>query len=74
MSKSEILAALPGLSPDERAEILDQLWRLEEDDALRRGASPQEKELLDQELADYENNPDAVTPWKVAEARLRKRQ
>jgi hypothetical protein len=68
MSKVEILAALSGLSPEERAEILDQLWRLEEDDVLRQGPSLREKALLDQELAD------AVTPWKVAEARLRRKQ
>jgi hypothetical protein len=74
MSKVEILAALPGLSPDERAEILDQLWRLEEDDALRQGPSPREKAMLDQELTDYQTNPDAVTPWKVAEARLRRKK
>ena len=73
MSKAEIVAALPGLSPGERAEILDQLWRLEEEDALRQGPATHEKKLLDQELSDYQKNPDAVTPWKVAEARLRRK-
>ncbi|MGH8021933.1 MAG: hypothetical protein ACREIA_27355 [Opitutaceae bacterium] len=73
MSKAEILAVLPGLSPDERTEILDQLWRLEEEDALRQGPSTQEKELLDRELSKYQEDPDAVTPWKIAEARLRRK-
>jgi hypothetical protein len=30
MSKAEILSELPRLSPDERAEILQSLWQLEE--------------------------------------------
>lgn len=69
MSKAEILAELPRLSPTDRAEILDQLWRLEE------AASPTETEkaLLNEAQTDYEANPSAGKPWREVEARLRRR-
>ena len=68
MSKAEIIAELPKLSPAERIEILDQLWRMEE------ASSPtsREKALLDEAQASYDANPGAVTPWSEVEARLRR--
>lgn len=69
MSKAEILAVLPMLSPQERSEILDRLWQLEE----AAGVTPREKAVLDAAQADYEANPQAGSPWNVVEARLRRR-
>ncbi|HRI82497.1 MAG TPA: addiction module protein [Opitutaceae bacterium] len=69
MSKAEILAELPRLSPQERGEILEQLWRLEE----AVGPTPREKALLDEAQADYDANPDAGSPWAEVHARLRQR-
>jgi putative addiction module component (TIGR02574 family) len=68
MSKAEILAQLPKLSPQERGEILEQLWRMEE----AAGPTPREKALLDEAQASYDANPGAVTPWSEVEARLRR--
>ncbi len=73
MSKSDILAELPKLTPADRSEILDQLWSLEEQEALRRGPAPEEKALLDTELADYAANPNAGSSWVEVQARLRQR-
>lgn len=72
MSKSEILAALPRLSAEDREEILSLLWRLEEDETIRRGASASERALLDRELADYEATRDPGHPWPDVEKRLRR--
>jgi len=58
MSKAEILAQLPKLSSQERGEILEQLWRMEE----ASGPSPRVKALLDEAQASYDANPGAVTP------------
>jgi len=69
MSKAEILAELPRLSPQERGEILEQLWRLEE----AAGPTAQEKTLLDETQAAYEAEPTAGTSWSEVEARLRRR-
>ena len=73
MSKSDILAELPKLTPEDRGEILDHLWRLEEEAAIRRGPTEAEKALLDKELADFLANPGAGAPWSETEARLRHR-
>lgn len=70
MSKAEIIAELPKLSPQERGEILDQLWRMEE----ASGPTQREKQLLDEAQASYDANPQAGTPWAEVEARLRRRQ
>jgi hypothetical protein len=69
MSKAEILAELPKLSAQERSEIFDQLWRLEE------AAGPTEREaaLLNEAQARYDANPDAGAPWSEVETRLRRR-
>ena len=73
MSKAEILSELPRLTPDDRGEILAQLWSLEEQDALQRGPTAEEKALLDAELADYNLKPEAGSPWAEVQARLHRR-
>ena len=69
MSKTEILAELPRLSPQERAEILSQLWQLEES----AGPTAHEKTLLNEAQADFDANPTAGAPWREVEARLHRR-
>lgn len=68
MSKAEILAELPKLSPQERGEILAQLWRMEE----ASGPTLPEKALLDEAQAEYDANPSAGAPWSEVENRLRR--
>jgi putative addiction module component (TIGR02574 family) len=68
MSKAEILAELPRLSPEERAEILDRLWGLEE----AAGPTDHEKAVLNEAQAAYDSDPSAGAPWRDVEARLRK--
>ena len=57
VSKSEILGELPRLQAEERQEILEHLWRIEED-SLLQGAAPNAGEiaLLDRELAAFEQD------------------
>ena len=69
MSKTEILAELPKLSPQDRGEILEQLWRLEES----AGPTEREKILLNEAQTAYDANPSAGAPWPEVEARFRKR-
>ena len=69
MSKAEILAELPRLSPQERGEVLDHLWRLEE----TAGPTGHEAHLLDEDQAAYEATPAAGAAWPEVEARLRRR-
>jgi hypothetical protein len=67
MSTTEILAELPRLSAQERGQILDCLWDLEE----AAGPTEQEKTLLNEAQAEYDAKPTEGTPWREVEARLR---
>ena len=75
MSKADILAELPKLTPAERQEVrlklahLDGEEWLDADDPLIDA----EKALLDARLAAYEKDPDAGSSWEEVEARLRAR-
>ena len=74
MSKSEILAELPRLGRDDRVEILDRLWDLEEADAVHSGPTDADKAILDRELADFQRDGNAGESWQQAEQRLRSRK
>ena len=67
MSKLEILAELPKLSPLDRTDIWEQIWRLEENSA----STESERLLLDEAQAAYDTNPTAGSTWAEVEARLR---
>jgi putative addiction module component (TIGR02574 family) len=69
MSKADILSALPSLSAQDRGEILERLWQLEE----ASGPSESEKAVLNEAQAAYDANPAAGAPWSEVETRLRKR-
>jgi hypothetical protein len=45
---------------------------MEQDDALNSSPSPEEKAMLNRELAGYESTRDAGSPWSEVEARLRR--
>ena len=75
MSKAEILAELPKLSPEDRAEIqakLEELagdgW-LDADDPL----TDEQKALLEARLDDLENHPEKSIPWSEGKAQLKNR-
>jgi putative addiction module component (TIGR02574 family) len=75
MSKAEILAELPKLAPQERAEIRAKLDELNGDvwfDA-NEPLTQAEKALLEARLAAYEKDPDAGSSWEEVESRIRAR-
>lgn len=68
MSKADILRELPKLNPEERQEIRAKLNELDDTtDELTEA----EKSVLDQELVEYRNNPEAGSSWEEVEARIR---
>lgn len=70
MGKADILDAVSDLSLAIRSEILARLLELEAaDDSW--GPSASERQLLDEELEDR-TEPEPGSPWKAAEARLRR--
>ncbi len=68
MSKAEILGALTKLSSEDRREILDRLWSLEEE----AGPSETERRLLAEAQAAYDVDRSAGAPWAEVQARLRR--
>jgi hypothetical protein len=71
MSKTEILAELPKLRPEELAQVQAKV------DELSGEAWQDEGELTDADkialyaaLADYKKNPDAGSTWREVEARI----
>ncbi len=73
MSKAEILRELPKLGLQERREIFERIGELEDEDLLKGGEpTPADKSLLDHELEEYRQNPEAGSTWPEVESRLRK--
>jgi putative addiction module component (TIGR02574 family) len=74
MSKTEILEEFAKLTPEERIELWDALWTLEERDLLSADTpATEEKEMLDREMDDYQKNPHAGSSWAEVETKLRKK-
>jgi hypothetical protein len=73
MSKAEILAELPKLGAEDRAEIQAKLDELAGDLWLDNGElTDQEKRLLEARLDECERNPEAFIPWEEAKSRIEK--
>jgi hypothetical protein len=67
----QILAELPTLTAEARLQILQRLCELEDADLLHgRGPTPQEQQILDEALAEFDRDGDRGTPWREAIARI----
>jgi hypothetical protein len=72
MSKAEIIAELPRLSPDDLAEVQAKLDELVGDTWQDRGElSAADKKTLEASLSDYEKSPDAGSAWDEVKSRIR---
>ena len=58
---TELPQQIGSLTPDERAELIDELWESLEADA--RPLTKVQREELDRRLDLYERNPSEVIPW-----------
>ena len=72
MSNAEILAELPKLKAEERAQVYQRLCELQEQDLLHGiGPTEEEKKLLDQALAEFKRDGNPGTPWREVLQRIR---
>jgi hypothetical protein len=72
MSKTEIIAELARLSPEDLAEVQAKLDELAGDSWQDRGElSETDKSTLDAALADYQKNLNAGSTWDEVKARVR---
>jgi len=71
VSKAEILAELPKLTPAAREEIQARLDELAGPGWLDEGElTVEEKRLLDSRLDECERNPSSFVPWGHAKAQI----
>jgi hypothetical protein len=71
MNYAEILAELPKLKVEERQELLERLWQLQDQDLLRGpGPTEGEKRLVDEELRQFEQDGDEGRPWEEVRREL----
>ena len=71
MEKTEIIAQLPHLSPEDRAEVQAKLDELAGNAWQDRGElSEADKQALDAALAEYEKSPDAGSTWDQVKSRV----
>ena len=72
MSKAEIIAELPKLTPEERSEIQARLDELAGQGWLDNGElTDEEKHLLDSRLDECERNPSTFVPWEQAKGQIK---
>ena len=71
MGKNEIIAHLPHLSREDRAEVQAKLDELAGNAWQDRGElSDADKQSLDAALAEYEKSPNAGSTWDQVKARV----
>ena len=72
MSEAEILAELPMLKAEERAEVFRRLCELQEQELLQgAGPSEGERDILDQALSEFQHDSSPGVPWRQALREIR---
>jgi putative addiction module component (TIGR02574 family) len=66
MSTEPLVAQFRELSQDEQLRLVQELWNEIADEVSRMPVSDSRRRLLDERLADEEENPDDVEPWAKA--------
>jgi putative addiction module component (TIGR02574 family) len=69
---TDLLAEALKLSPGDRLQLIEALWDTLSDEDIP--VTPEERALLDERLADLEQNPGAQSPWSEVKARLEQRR
>ena len=75
MSKAEILAEIPKLTPEEREEIYLKIVELDSDEWLDTDdpLTDEQKALIETRIEAHEKNPQSAIPWEEFNARLKRR-
>ena len=66
MSTEPFVAQFRELSSDEKIRLVQELWDEIAEEVSRRPLSESQRRLLDERLADEEQNPDDDEPWTKA--------
>jgi putative addiction module component (TIGR02574 family) len=66
MCTEPLVAQFRELPQDEQLRLVQELWNEIADEVSRMPVSDSQRRLLDERLADEEENPDDVEPWAKA--------
>ena len=66
MSIDSIVSRFRELSSGEKIRLVQELWDQIAEDIARMPLTESQRRLLDERLADEENNPDDIEPWTKA--------
>jgi putative addiction module component (TIGR02574 family) len=66
MSIDSIVSGFRELSPEDKIRLVQDLWDQIAQEIARMPLTESQRRLLDERLADEENNPDDVEPWTKA--------
>jgi putative addiction module component (TIGR02574 family) len=70
MSSAMQALGIDKLSPDERRELMFEIWDSLAATEVSRPLTEIENQLIDERLAAYRANPQAGSPWDEVKARL----
>ena len=68
MSTEPFVSQFRELSPDEKIRLVQELWDEIAEEVSRRPLTESQRRLLDERLADEEQNPGDVESWAKAKA------
>ena len=68
MSTEPFVSQFRELSPDEQIRLVQELWDEIAEEVSRRPLTESQRRLLDERLADEEQNPGDVESWTKAKA------
>jgi putative addiction module component (TIGR02574 family) len=66
MSIDSIVSSFRKLPPEDKIRLVQDLWDQIAQEIARMPLTESQRRLLDERLADEENNPDDVEPWPKA--------
>jgi putative addiction module component (TIGR02574 family) len=66
MSIDSIVSSFRELPPEDKIRLVQDLWDQIAQEIARMPLTESQRRLLDERLADEENNPDDVEPWTNA--------
>lgn len=70
MTKADVRSALLDLPPDDRLELVEEVWEGLEAEWDPKSLSAEQRELLADRLADYKANPGDTLSWEEARAEI----
>jgi putative addiction module component (TIGR02574 family) len=70
MTRSELVAELMKLDPQERIQAAEELWQSVAEEGVSHEFSDEQLQEIERRLDEHERDPSTAIPWEVVRARL----